>query len=74
MGSNSFSFLLSQTPGAEGSKIVLGGINPDYAESPMKYYPLSDPKYWKIALDSLSVGENVTKNLHAIVDTGTSVI
>lgn len=57
-----------------GSKLVLGGINKDYAETPMKYYPLSDPTYWKIALDSIAIGDNKTSDLHAIVDTGTSVI
>jgi hypothetical protein len=32
--SNSFSFYLTQTPGSDGSKLILGGVNPDYAETP----------------------------------------
>jgi len=37
---NVFSFYLSKTAGSAGSSLVLGGYNPDYIDSPIKYYPL----------------------------------
>lgn len=36
----SFSFYLTSTPGSSGSKLVLGGVNPAYAQSSFNYYPL----------------------------------
>jgi len=73
--SNSFSFFLTQTPGAEGSKMILGGINPDYAETPFNYFKLTSLNYWRIAMDSMQVGDNtVAVKMDAVIDTGTSVI
>lgn len=41
----SFSFYLSRG-GAAGSKLVLGGVNLDYAASTFKYYTLLSDSYW----------------------------
>ena len=70
----SFSFLFSKHPGQEGSKLVLGGVNMDYAEGAFKYYPLIAHNYWKIKLDKVQVADNQMEDLAAVIDTGTSVI
>lgn len=72
--SNSFSFALTAEAGKEGSKMVLGGVNMDYADGPFKYYPLVSETYWMIQMDNMKVGDNETGYLKAIVDTGTSAI
>lgn len=74
MASNSFSFALTATPGKAGSKLVLGGVNPDYAATPFVYYPLVSETYWMIGLENVQLGENETGPIKSIVDTGTSVI
>lgn len=71
---NSFSFALSPQPNEEGSKLVLGGVNMDYADSPFKYYPLVSETYWMIQMDKISVGPVSVPYLKAVVDTGTSAI
>jgi cathepsin D len=71
----SFSFLLTATPGAEGSKLVFGGVNPAYADGEFSYYPLISETYWMIQLDDVSLGENsLGQPLGGVVDTGTSAI
>lgn len=72
--SNSFSFALTAKPGQEGSKLVLGGVNPDYAASEWKYSPLISATYWMIQMDSMSLNGVEVQSLGAIVDTGTSAI
>lgn len=73
---NSYSFFLTKQAGTDGSRLVLGGVNPKYAAGDFKYYDLAHANYWMIAMDKLSVnGTNATiSNLFGIVDTGTSVI
>lgn len=72
----SFSFYLTQTPSSEGSKLVLGGINPAYYTGTMKYYPLQAENYWMIKVDSAHVGAKpaTLTAFHGIVDSGTSLI
>jgi len=72
--SNSFSFALTAKPGQEGSKLVLGGVNPDYAASEWNYSPLVSATYWMIQMDSMSLNGVEVQKLNAIVDTGTSAI
>eukprot|EP00744_Colponema_vietnamica_P000805 GILI01001400.1.p1 GENE.GILI01001400.1~~GILI01001400.1.p1 ORF type:complete len:377 (-),score=149.38 GILI01001400.1:41-1171(-) len=71
----SFSFYLSKAPGA-GSSLVLGGVNPKYASSSFKYYPLLQKSYWLIAMDDVQLGGKGLglTNPRAILDTGTSLI
>ena len=72
---NSFSFYLTKEPSAEGSELVLGGVDPLHAQSDWKYYDLAMQNYWLIDMASLSIGDyKFTDSLKAIVDTGTSVI
>lgn len=53
VATNSFSFLLTSEPGKEGSKLVLGGVNPDYAQTEFKYYPVVNEAYWMIGMDNV---------------------
>lgn len=71
----SFSFFLTKEAGEAGSQLVLGGVDPAYAKSEFKYYDLTMENYWFIDMAGLSLGSYSTQdNLHAIVDSGTSVI
>lgn len=58
VATNSFSFALTSTPGQEGSKLVLGGVNPAYAASEFDYYPLVSETYWMIGTDNMKLGDN----------------
>jgi cathepsin D len=75
---NSFSFYLTKKAGENGSALVLGGINPNYAAGDWKYYNLRSKNYW--LLDMADVVFNGTSykpssgDLLAIIDTGTSVL
>lgn len=71
---NSFSFALTPNAGQEGSRLILGGVNPDYADGEFKYYPLVSETYWMIQMDNMTVGAQSSGYLKAIVDTGTSAI
>lgn len=54
---------------------MIGGVDPAYAKSDFKYYDLAMENYWFINMTGLSIGNYSTQeNLHAIVDSGTSVI
>lgn len=71
----SFSFFLTKEANEAGSQLVLGGVEPAYAKSEWKYYPLVMENYWLIGMSSVSIGNfSSTENLKAIVDSGTSVI
>jgi len=56
--------------------LVLGGVDPAFAASPFKYYPLLNTSYWLIGVNDLKVGGQSigVQGLRGIVDTGTSVI
>jgi cathepsin D len=73
---NSFSFYLTKVAGMEGSSMVLGGINPNYATEPFKYYKLKMQNYWITEMADVVFNGTSYKNgtLSAIIDTGTSVI
>jgi cathepsin D len=75
---NSFSFYLTKTAGTNGSALVLGGINPNYASSSFKYYTLRSQTYWLLDLSDLVFNGTSYKpssgNFLGIIDTGTSVI
>jgi len=73
---SSFSFFLTNKPGAVGSKLVLGGTNPAYYTGDFTYYKLKSDTYWLIAVDGQKFGtESVgPSNFNGIVDTGTSLM
>lgn len=71
----SFSFFLTKEANQAGSQLVIGGVDPAYAKSEFKYYDLAMENYWFIDMAGLSIGDYSTQqDLHAIVDSGTSVI
>lgn len=70
----SFSFYLSKEAGTSTSRLVLGGMNPDYFTGDLKYYPLISSTYWVIAMDSFKVNNSTISAAKAILDTGTSLI
>lgn len=73
---NSFSFYLTRVPGANGSALVLGGVNPKYYTGSFKYYNLKRTDYWGIAIDDIVFNGTSYKvgDILGIVDTGTSVL
>jgi cathepsin D len=73
---HSFSFYLTQEAKQKrGSKLVLGGINPNYAVGEFTYHKLIKEDYWLIEVDSVRVGAvEVASKLNGIVDTGTSTL
>jgi len=74
---NSFSFYLTAEAGADGSAMVLGGVDEEYYTGDFNYHEIISDTYYLIGLDSVALGDNVfnsTTGLKGIVDTGTSVI
>mmetsp|Transcript_727 Transcript_727/g.559 ORF Transcript_727/g.559 Transcript_727/m.559 type:complete len:107 (+) Transcript_727:620-940(+) len=57
--------------------LTLGGYDPQYGEI-TNYFPVTDPKYWTLALDRMLIaGKEVDfggAKLSAIMDTGTSLV
>lgn len=72
----SFSFFLTQNAGANGSTLVLGGIDPSFNSTPFNYVPLINDTYWIVELESVGLGNNdySRTDMAAIIDSGTSVI
>jgi len=75
---NSFSFYLTKVAGMNGSALVLGGVNTNYASGPFKYYPLKSKNYWLLDMADIVFNgtsyKPATGDLLAIIDTGTSVL
>jgi len=72
---NSFSFYLTDEPNAEGSKLILGGVDERYYEGKLNYHYLSSEDYWSIKLDGIAVGNQIEgQGASAIIDSGTSLI
>lgn len=73
---NSFSFFLTNKPGAEGSKLVLGGTNPAYYTGTFNYHKLKADSYWLITVANQQFAGAIVgpTNFNGIVDTGTSLM
>ncbi len=74
---NSFSFYLTKKAGQDGSALVLGGVNPKYASTQFKYYPLKMHNYWLLEMTDIvfnGTSFKTSQDLIGIIDTGTSVI
>jgi len=72
-----FSFYLSNTNGDMSSTLVLGGVDPAYANKKFNYVPLIKPSYWTIPIEYVTVGKKNFKQgspMLGIVDSGTSLI
>jgi len=70
----SFSFYLSQKPNEDGSTLVLGGVDPKYADGDFKYYDLVSETYWPVKMPYLTIKGKKYTTVQGIVDTGTSVL
>lgn len=70
---NVFSMYIDQNA---TSKIQIGGFDEEkYAIEPLKWYPLSEPFYWKVNFGNVTIGDfklNPTVNV-IMADTGTSL-
>jgi len=71
---DSFSFYMSPN----GSVIIFGGVDPRYAKSSFRYFPIINDGYWSVAIDGLNVGKEELKLKNglfgAMFDSGTSRI
>ena len=70
----SFAFYLTSVAGEEGSSLVLGGVDPQFAATPFKYYPVILEAWWVIEVSAVVLGNKTYNIKNAIVDTGTSVL
>lgn len=60
---------------ASGSMITLGGYDTSKAVGPLTWVPVISKTYWTVQFDGAVVeGKNVTGDLHAAIDTGTTLI
>lgn len=71
----SFSFLLGHIN--EDSYLVIPGTDSDLYEGDLKYYNVTEEKYWGLTLDDIQVGGQKIENVNAytgVIDSGTSLI
>ncbi|XP_023419200.2 pepsin F-like [Cavia porcellus] len=71
-----FAFYLSSKAEA-GSMLMLGGVDPAYYSGDLHWVPVSKPRYWQLAMDSISMGGKDIAchgGCQAILDTGTSLV
>lgn len=74
---NSFSFYLTEKPNADGSALVLGGVDQKYYTGDFTYHNLKAENYWLIDLADIKIGSTSVKpagSTNGIVDTGTSLM
>ena len=73
---NSFSFYLSTSTSATGSRLVLGGVDPTLYTGNFTYHSLLTDTYWQIQMDDILVnGQSLgITNPIGIVDSGTSTL
>lgn len=67
---NSFSMYLSFGKNQPGSKIILGGVDMQYAQNEFKYFDLSMEKWWTLKFSSLNVGSKKIRLGEGFVDSG----
>jgi len=73
---NVFSFYLSKTVDNNvGGEMYLGGTDSAYYTGDITYVDVTVKGYWQFNLDSVTAGSTtIQQNVHAIADTGTSLI
>ncbi|KNC80194.1 hypothetical protein SARC_07437 [Sphaeroforma arctica JP610] len=71
-----FAFYMSNKPGDGKSEMTLGGTDERKYIGNITWHPLSSVDYWSIKMTQLKVNKTVISAapVHAIVDTGTSLI
>jgi len=72
----SYSFYLTKDIGANGSALILGGVDKKYAKSEFHYVNLTHKTYFITDLDDFKVGNKsfYGKNMSVLLDSGTSII
>ena len=51
--------------------MTLGGVHANYSQEEIKFYNLTDFRYWMIGMDGFQMGElQYNETFNAIVDTG----
>uniref|UniRef100_A0A8D1A1P7 Peptidase A1 domain-containing protein n=1 Tax=Sus scrofa TaxID=9823 RepID=A0A8D1A1P7_PIG len=71
-----FAFYLSSNA-QEGSVVMFGGVDKSFYKGELKWVPLSQPHYWQIPLDKITIrgSSAACKNgCQGILDTGTSLL
>ena len=71
---HSFSFYLTQQDDADGSVLVLGGVDDTYFTGNLTYHDVLTEGLWTIKMDGIAVNGTIltTGTITAIVDSGTS--
>ncbi|XP_055470099.1 pepsin A-5 [Psammomys obesus] len=73
---NLFAFYLSSKD-EKGSVLMLGGVDPSYYHGDLHWVPVSNPSYWQLSVDSISMSGEVIAcvgGCQGIMDTGTSLL
>ncbi|KAI9495519.1 aspartic peptidase domain-containing protein [Zychaea mexicana] len=62
--------------GGKGELVSFGKPNPAHYEGELKYVPVTEKKFWQVALNGLKINgqETLSKPIEAIIDTGTTLI
>jgi len=69
-----FAFYLQQDANQAG-ELTFGGVDSSKFTGDLTYVPLTNETYWQVALEGMSYdGSSVTSNVHAIIDSGTSLL
>lgn len=73
-----FSFRINRDDQETGGELVIGGIDHDLYIPPLRYVPILDGGFWRIAIDTITETSNkcaiCPAGCFAILDTGTSLI
>ena len=76
---NGFSFYFDKGPdGSSGSRLILGGADPNYYHEPLVMFPISDQYYWAVkATNILLDGKDIglcPGGCTLVADTGTTLL
>jgi len=76
--SNVMAFYFSSPTINQKNIFTLGGINPQFYQDPIKYYPVDDPSYWKLKFTRILIGEKpldfCINGCYGFLDTGSTFI
>jgi len=74
---NVFSFYFDARDGSRASRMILGGVDQNLIEEPLRYFPVVDPYYWTIEAKNILVNGNdlglCVGGCRIVADTGTSL-
>jgi len=69
-----FAFYLSNDPSVPG-ELDFGGTDPAHYSGDLIFFPVTQQKYWMIAMDDFKInGKSYTQTRKAVVDSGTSLL